>query len=207
MEMESIYSRIPPDQIPWNHLDPPEALLELLESKTITPCKTLDLGCGTGNYAIYLSKRGFDVTGVDVSPSAIRMAREKARREGVPCRFIVADILHDLGSIHESFDFIYDWEVLHHIYPEDRVRYMENVSKLLSRSGKYFSVCFNIRDPNFGGKGEYRTTGIGTTLYFSTLEEVRDLLQRFFDIWEFKTIMILGGPQPHIANYALSTLK
>jgi SAM-dependent methyltransferase len=60
-EIDKIYRNMRPDEIPWNIGAPPDALLELVESGKVKPCKTIDLGCGTGNYAIYFANRGFEV--------------------------------------------------------------------------------------------------------------------------------------------------
>ena len=43
-QMESIYQELPPDRIPWNLEDPPELLVDLIESKQILPCEAVDLG-------------------------------------------------------------------------------------------------------------------------------------------------------------------
>ena len=60
------------------------------------------MGCGTGNYAIYLASKEFDVTGVDISPTAIKIAKENAKKKGVKCNFFVADLLGDLDEIVEK---------------------------------------------------------------------------------------------------------
>jgi hypothetical protein len=59
-------------------------------------------------------------------------------------------------ELSEMFDFAYDWEVLHHIYPEDRERYIE-VANLQNPGATYFSVCFAEAYPQLGGKGKYRS--------------------------------------------------
>ncbi len=51
----------------------------------------LDIGCGTGRHAIELAKRGYRVTGVDLSPSQIARAREKAKAAAVQVDFRVGD--------------------------------------------------------------------------------------------------------------------
>lgn len=53
--------------------------------------RVLDIGCGTGRHAIELARRGYDVTGVDLSESQLTRAREKARAAGVAVRFEQAD--------------------------------------------------------------------------------------------------------------------
>jgi 2-polyprenyl-3-methyl-5-hydroxy-6-metoxy-1,4-benzoquinol methylase len=163
-QMDKIYSGLllPLDDIPWNQPEPPAVLVDLIESGKVSPCKAIDLGCGTGNYAIYLASQGFDVTGVDISPKVIEIAKENARKKGIRCNFVVADLLEDFGQINKTFDFAYDWELLHHIFPEKRKRYAENINMLLNPKAKYLSVCFSEKDPQFGSKRKYRKTRLGT---------------------------------------------
>ena len=156
-----------------------------------------DLGCGAGNYTICLSAMGFDIIGVDSSKTAIALARNQAMQRGAMCRFIVADLLGNLQGIPGTFEFAFDWELLHHIYPEDRETYMKNVHRLLRPGATYFSACFSESDPQFGGTGKYRETGIGTTLYFSSEDEIRDLVAPYFTIRELATREVVGKYGPH----------
>ncbi|MDO8872092.1 MAG: class I SAM-dependent methyltransferase [Methanoregula sp.] len=197
--MDRIYQEVPLDSIPWNSEIPPDALIELVQSDTIRPCRTIDLGCGAGNYAIYLSGLGFDVTGVDSAPTAIAIAREHAKNKHASCRFIVADLLGNVEEVPGMFNFAYDWEFLHHIFPEDREQYVRKVHKLLTPEAIYFSVCFSEKDPQFGGVGKFRKTRVGTTLYFSSESELEDLFSPFFSIRELKTIKIEGKTGAHCA--------
>lgn len=207
VEIDKIYRNMSLDEIPWNIEEPPKALVELVESGKVKPGKTIDLGCGAGNYAIYLASVGFDVTGIDISPTAIKIAKENAKKKKVKCNFLVANVLGDLDEVNETFDFAYDWELLHHIYPGKRKKYVENVYRILNPGGKYLSVCFNEKDSQFGGSGKYRETRIGTILYFSSEDELRDLFEPYFNIKELKTIEISGKFSPHIANYAFMEKK
>lgn len=202
--IDGIYRRIPLEKIPWNIETPPDALVELVESGKVKPCRTIDLGCGAGNYAIYLAGLGFDVTGVDSSPTAIKFARKKAERVGVTCSFVVADLLGDLHELWGKFVFGYDYELLHHFIPEDRETYVKNVASLLSPGATYLSVCFSEEDPQFGGSGKVRETPIGTVLYFSSEQEIRELFSPYFAIQELRTIEVAGKYGPHRAIYALS---
>jgi SAM-dependent methyltransferase len=203
-DIDRIYRNLPLDKIPWNSETPPDALVDLVESRKVLPCRAVDLGCGAGNYAIYLAAHGFDMTGVDSSPAAVKIATGNARRLGVRCRFIIADLIGDLHEVQERFDFAFDWEFLHHIFPDDRETYVRNVAKILNRGALYLSVSFSETDPQFGGTGKFRTTPIGTTLYFSSESELRDLFSPFFLIHELKTIEVIGRFGPHRAVYVLS---
>lgn len=207
IEMEDIYWQMPKSEIPWDMEEPPTALVELVTSGTVQPCKTVDLGCGIGNYALYLASRGFDVTGIDISPTAISMAKENAQKRGLTCNFITADLLDNPNNLKEQFDFSYDWELLHHIFPEHRKSYSENVYHLLKPRARYLSVCFSEKDPQFGGSGKFRETPIGTILYFSSEQELRDLFTPYFIIDELKTIKIKGKKAPHLAVYAMMSRK
>jgi SAM-dependent methyltransferase len=203
-DIDRIYRTIPLDKIPWNNETPPDALVNLVKSGKVRPCRTIDLGCGAGNYSIYLAGIGFEVTGVDSSSTAIKIAQENARIKGVRCIFIAADLLGDMHEVKGTFDFAYDWELLHHIFPEDREKYVKNVHRILNPGALYFSVCFSEKDPQFGGVGKFRKTQIGTTLYFSSESEIRTLLSPYFDIQELKTIEISGKFGSHQAVAALS---
>jgi 2-polyprenyl-3-methyl-5-hydroxy-6-metoxy-1,4-benzoquinol methylase len=82
-EIDEIYKKVPLARIPWNIETPPDVLTELVKSGKVRPCKVIDLGCGAGNYTVWLAGLGFDVTGVDSSPAAIQIARENSVKNGV----------------------------------------------------------------------------------------------------------------------------
>lgn len=206
--MESIYREIPHEEIPWNVETPPELLVQLVESGKVKPCRAIDLGCGVGNYAIYLATKGFDVTGIDISPTAIKTAKKKAREKGVRCNFLVGDVLGDIDKVvYETFQFAYDWELLHHIFPDKRRGYVENVHRIVEPRGKYLSVCFSEQDNSFGGTGKYRKTPLGTVLYFSSREELKNLFQPYFRITKLKEIEIQSRFSKHLAHYVLMERK
>jgi SAM-dependent methyltransferase len=206
-EMDKIYKRIPLNEIPWNIETPPKALVKLIESGKVSPCRTIDLGCGAGNYAVYLACKGFDVTGIDISPTAIALAKENAKKKGLKVKFITANVLGKLDRIKRTFDFAYDWEVLHHIFPDKRKRYVENVHKILSPKGKYLSVCFSDKDTQFGGSGKFRETRLGTVLYFSSEDELRELFKPYFKIMVVKTIKKKSPLAFHYVNYVFMEKK
>jgi cyclopropane fatty-acyl-phospholipid synthase-like methyltransferase len=205
---DDVYRNRPLKDIPWNIEYPPAELVGLVETGTVKPCMAIDLGCGAGNYSIYLAGKGFDVTGVDISPEAIRLAKKNARKKKANCSFVVADLTDDPGKfVKGKFGFALEWEMLHHLFPEQRRKYAGNVHALLDPGALFFSVCFSDQDRQFGGAGKYRTTSIGTVLYFSSGDEIRELFEPFFDIIEIKTIEIPGKTVPHMVNYSLLKRK
>ena len=179
----------------------------MADSGKIQPCRIVDLGCGAGNYTLYFASLGFEATGIDMSPEAIEIARKNARTKNIKCEFIVADIVRELDKVEQKWDFAYDWSVLHHIFPEDRVQYVKNVHKILNPGGKYFSACFSEKDTTIETSGKYRKTSIGTVLYFSSEEELSELFTSYFNIIEMKTVEVAGKTTPHVFNYVFMARK
>jgi 2-polyprenyl-3-methyl-5-hydroxy-6-metoxy-1,4-benzoquinol methylase len=206
-QMEKIYSTIPLHEIPWNSEIPPPLLTQCVTSGRIRKGKAVELGCGTGNYVMYLASLGFDATGVDISDTAVSLAGKNASEKGLSCHFIAADILGDMSMVRGPFDFAYDWQVLHHIFPEHRETYMKNVFSLLKPQGQYLSLCFSEESSQFGGAGKYRTTPLQTVLYFSSEDELTSLFSPFFAIEEMRTVDIEGKHGTHRAVYAFMTRK
>ena len=77
--------------------------------QTTSNFRVLDVGTGSGCIAIALKKAHpeWEVTGIDISPEAIEIARENARRNNVEVNFEVADIFNfQLSIINYQFDLI-----------------------------------------------------------------------------------------------------
>lgn len=97
---------------PWEIGKPQPALTALLEHGVRGP-KVLDLGCGTGDLSCTLARRGYHVTGIDISPLAIEHARKKAA--GMTAKFEVQDATR-LNLPHAPFDTIFDSGLLHNLH-------------------------------------------------------------------------------------------
>ena len=76
--------------------------------------RALDLGCGSGIWAVELAKRGWDVTGVDFVPKALRRARERAQNAGVEVELEQGEVT-DLGAagVSSGFRLILDFGCFH----------------------------------------------------------------------------------------------
>jgi SAM-dependent methyltransferase len=84
---------------PWDIGRAQPAIVRLAEARIIAG-EVVDVGCGTGENALYLASRGLAVVGVDAAPTAIAQAREKARARQSSAAFLVADAfaLEGLGA-------------------------------------------------------------------------------------------------------------
>lgn len=133
--------------MPWVHSKPDFNLVDMVESWPIKPCKTLEIGCGTGTDAIWLAKKGFSVTAVDAIELPIKLAREKAIDENVECNFLVRDFLRD--EIPESpFDFIFDRGYFHSYKTnKSRKKIAKNVFKNLAKDALWLSLLGSCDSP------------------------------------------------------------
>ncbi len=134
---------------PWDIGRAQPDLVRLVEAGLITG-RVIDIGCGTGENALYFATAGLDVVGVDGSPEAIRQARDKARQRGVSIQFDVADVL-DLSEYRERFDAATDSGVFHVFDDEDRPRYERSIRGVLRPGGHLFLMCFSERQPGEWG--------------------------------------------------------
>ncbi|MFQ6067594.1 MAG: class I SAM-dependent methyltransferase [bacterium] len=118
---------------PWDTDKPPGELVELVEGRHVEPCRTLDVGCGTGSYIIYLASKGFEAMGIDISFVCIRKARAKAARRNINCQFHVVDFLDTeaLSNVLKGpFDLVMDYGCLHSLRTRNRRRYPHSLKSL-----------------------------------------------------------------------------
>lgn len=98
--------------------------------------QALDLGCGTGPATCLLAARGYSALGVDLSPTAIRMAQRIAAERTLDARFEVNDVLELQGEAR--FELVVDSHCLHClVYDHDRQRLYATVHRLLKPNGAF----------------------------------------------------------------------
>jgi SAM-dependent methyltransferase len=85
-------------QPPWDTGVSPPELFEFLEKQE--PGRAIDIGCGTGTNVITLARAGWRVTGVDFAPRAVKLARQKLKREGIQAELFVRDGIPQANRTH-----------------------------------------------------------------------------------------------------------
>ena len=133
---------------PWDSgISPPE-LMAFLENHP--PGCALDLGCGTATNIITLAERGWEVTGIDFVPKAIRTGRMKAQKAGVQVKLIRGDV-SDRKNLQGPYDLVLDMGCYHSLTQEQRQRYRRNLSETMAPGATYMLYAFTNQE---GGRGD-----------------------------------------------------
>ena len=128
----------PPWEAPEVNVDLIRVVKELLpELRRVT---FLEIGCGTGREAIWLASKGFQVTAVDASVTAIERARTRAEQAEVLLRIVLSDIFQ-FARNSETFDFVYDIGFYHCVRRQDLKRYLDLLWDVTHPGSYYFTIC------------------------------------------------------------------
>ena len=182
-EWEDIYQS---KSTPWDVGKPEPYLVEFLEKENIKPCDAIDLGCGTGNEAIFLAKKGFNVTGVDISQAAIKEAEKKSKDARLNVKFIVSDIAK--LKLKKKVDFAFDRACFHFIDPVDRSKYIQLVAKCLNPGAIFLLI---ISSEHETAKGPYQFAK----------EDIKNLFSKYFEILSIRLVTLkthLARPRPYL---------
>ena len=122
--------------------------------------KILDLGCGTGRHSIELTKRGYKVTGVDLSEGQLERAREKAVQQGLQIDFRKHDA-RDLPFLNEFDAVIMLCEGGFPLMETDEMNFeiLRNATKALKSPGKFIFTTLNGLFPLYHSVEEFCAEG------------------------------------------------
>jgi SAM-dependent methyltransferase len=134
---------------PWDIGRPQAAFVRLADAGVILG-RVLDVGCGTGEHVLMVAARGLEATGIDLAPTAIGRARDKAARRSLDARFEVWDAL-DLPALAEQFDTVLDCGLFHTFADDDRARFVAGLGAVVVPGGRYFMLCFSDKQPGDWG--------------------------------------------------------
>ena len=123
--------------------------------------KILDVGCGTGRHSIELSKRGYAVTGIDLSESQLRCAKEKATSQSLKIDFQK----HDARTPHYSNAFDLVIMLCEGGFPlmetdEMNFQILKNAANALKAKGKLIFTTLNGLFPLFNSIKDFHTTAV-----------------------------------------------
>jgi len=131
--LAAMYRRVSvPEDLPWHRDEPPVFLQQFIEARGVFG-RALDIGCGSGETAVYLAGRGYQVTGVDFLDAPLRFAKALARQARVQISFLQQNVLYwDAPGL---YDLVVDLGCLHHIDDRMTKLYRRVVLRALTSNG------------------------------------------------------------------------
>lgn len=178
-DWEDLYKNQDVKTMPWYY-----ELLDADFEKEIKQRKmkgtVLDIGTGSGTQAIELAKLGLNVTGIDISRSAVEKAKQLAKKNKINANFQFDDILHS-SMLPDYFDYAFDRGCFHCIMPEQRAHYVDILHNLLKKNRTLFLKTFSTKET--GNDGPHR---------FSE-EEIRNIFSKKFEIISIKESQFQGS--------------
>ncbi|MES0491590.1 MAG: class I SAM-dependent methyltransferase [Leptospirales bacterium] len=174
-DWESTYSENPVEELGWYYPNLDPDLDFALSRLGIHSGAFLDLGTGPGTQALELSKKGFSVTGADISEYAIKKASGLSDK----VEFIRDDILN--SGIKKKFDYIFDRGCYHVMSKKRRREYVKAVTGLLKDGGLLFLKCFSDKEPDIG-KGPF----------LSSAKTIHKVFDKYFSVNMIKDTFYQG---------------
>ena len=146
---------------------------DIIKSENVQVQNILELACGTGNLTIPLTKKNYDIAGIDISEEMLQVAREKAEKENVELVLLEQDIVEldfDVTNLDcilcgcDGFNYI--------TYDEDLEGVFAKCHELLKENGLFI---FDI-------SSYYKlSTVLGNNMYGENRENVAYMWQNYFD--------------------------
>ena len=165
---------------PWDCGVASHELCRVVTEQPIRPCRTLEMGCGTGNDAVHLARLGFAVTAFDVAPLAIQRAQAKAAAAGVTVRWLTADLrrMPDLGP---PFDFVFDSGFYHCVRRELLGELLTLLERATRPGSLWLTLAGNANDPQPQDRGPPRLRAAELCGELEPLFAVVQLRETYFD--------------------------
>lgn len=100
--------------------------------------RVLDLGSGTGKNSLFLAERGSNVTGIELSTTAVKIAEQRAEERGLFAEFIEGSFGNKFNFKDGEFDLIIDVVSSMSLSDKERARYVSECTRVLKPSGHMF---------------------------------------------------------------------
>jgi SAM-dependent methyltransferase len=131
--------------IPWDRGAASPALLGWIEDGVLLPGRVLIPGCGRGHEALELARRGFQVTALDIAPTALEHLAAELHTAGVDAERVCADAL--IWQADQPFDAIYEQTCLCALDPAHWAAYEQQLFNWLRPDGKLFALFMQVERP------------------------------------------------------------
>jgi len=147
-----------------------------------TGTRFLDVGCGNGRHLVYFSRQGYRVTGLDSAPSAIRLAGEWLRRDGLRGDLLLSDSRFPFPIADGSFDVLLSTQVIHHALLETVLFTIGEITRVV-RPGGFILISVPVLKENSESEEEWEEIERHTFVPLSGTE--KGLPHHLFTLDEF----------------------
>ncbi|WP_374023781.1 class I SAM-dependent methyltransferase [Mycobacterium sp. HNNTM2301] len=173
---------------PWSIGEPQPEIAALIKAGKFHG-DVLDAGCGEAAVSLFLAERGFTTVGLDQSPTAIKLAREKAARRGLAnATFDVADI-SSFGGYDGRFGTIVDSTLFHSMPVELREGYQQSIVRAAAPGASYFVLVFD----RAGMPADSPVNAV-------TADELRDVVSKYWVVDEIRPARIHANVPATVAQ-------
>ena len=172
----TLYEREPVEKMAWycEELDPDLAFE--LNQRHLSQGRFIDIGTGPATQAMELHRKGFRVTGTDLSKAAIERGKKLFR----DVEFVQDDIVN--SKLRGQWDYAFDRGCFHCLDPKDRPRYVETVAGILHPGAFLFLKTFSWKESDWG-YGPWRFAP----------QDIEDLFSRYFSLVSSKETVYQGA--------------
>lgn len=165
---------------PWDRHSVTHVLDRVLAEWRIQPCRTLEMGCGTGANAIRLARLGYDVTAFDLAPRAIEIAVQKSEQAGVRVNWRTADF-RQLTGLGPPFAFVLDCGFYHCVRREMLGELLAFLERVTQPGSLWLTLTGNANDPEAREKGPPRLRASELCTELESLFAVVELRETHFE--------------------------
>ncbi|HUZ16976.1 MAG TPA: class I SAM-dependent methyltransferase [Spirochaetia bacterium] len=180
--------------VPWDPGPYDGHVPRLVRDLSIEPCRVVDIGCGAGGTLIWLAEAGFDCTGIEIAPAAVRLAKETAKKRGVACTWLLhrfPNAVNERALEPRSFDLAIDRGVFHlHTSRAEQDDFVAGVAQALRGDGLWYSLLASSkRGSAYGGPPRWSE------------REIRRAVEPAFEILRIEDSVFTPGEEGSMAAW------
>jgi SAM-dependent methyltransferase len=180
--------------VPWDPGPYDGHVPRLVEDLAIEPCEVVDIGCGTGGTLMWLAERGFRCTGVEIAPTALKIAERESRRRKLSCTWLLGQFPTDFRDTplqKGAYTLALDRGVFHlHTSRDEQRGFAGGVFRALAPGGLWYSLlASSSRGHGFGGPPRWSE------------REVRRAVSEHFEILRLDESVFTPGEEGSMAAW------
>ncbi len=160
------------DDLAWDLGEVANPFARLWEDNVLKPGALIVPGCGQGHEVIYFAERGFEVTGVDFSPGAVKLLRDSLNRKNMGAQILQLDFFELDAKYDQAYDSLLEHTFFCAIHPDQRPAYVETVLRILKPGGLLLGLFYETGEE---GGPPFNTTEADIRNHFSEAFDINRL--------------------------------